>query len=1066
MYNSFFLFLKKFWSRILFFTLGLGSLGWFLVRVIPKPSRAAYPCMRAAAPLASSFVAYLIGIGTFTLLMRKARERFRHARYVVASLFIVAGLATGFVTISLNNAKLNAQSLQDKQDPNMPLGQGKGIFPGRVVWVHNPDATNKNCTDGSGDYWYMDKNTDQEIVDNMFADGLKRLTGENTLAEAWDAIFHSYNNTHGRGDVGYQAGEKIVIKINLNGQGNSNPNANVNTSPQICHALLDHLINTCGVAQTDISIGDPNVSMNTQTYSKLHGSFPNVVYWGSGAGLTTASSTGTPVFFSSDGDLEYVLPQAYVNATYMINAPVFKKHHRAGISIAAKNHFGSFAPYYGGAWNLHYSLPCPDATSVASNGNYGVYRCFVDIMGHKDLGGKTILYLVDGIWGSTNWGHPPVKWAMTPFNNDWPNSMFLSQDPVAVESVCFDFLYEEFDENHPTEGVFVGDSKGPYPHFPGTDDYLHQAADPSLWPAGIEYDPENDGSVLTSMGTHEHWNNSVEKKYTRNLGTGTGIELSKLSSVTQITPENSDLLSGIVRSIYVDSFDVKWFGTDMGVSRYDGNNWSEFTTATVPPSGAGLLSNNIRNIAYEKTNYGHEIWLATDGGLAVAGFNVDGITSATTYSTSNSDIISNDILSVGVDVSHNRWAATPIGLSIYRGSAWADTNRYMGEDDHDTYLNWGDLTVSAMASYAKDSMIYIATDSSGILRFSHDPVDGITGASPFSSTWSHLCKTVNSVTIRDTVQWYGTPIGAYMHLGSAAKSFWIYYPVDSGLISPNVTAIEVDDAGNVWFGTDKGLTVKTDAGWMQYPGGMQAADLVFNPDTIQVAISWTNGNGIGEGQGLVNPKVNDIKKDFNGKIWVATDGGIEFFEEVPASFGTGFAARRLVFMKEGNSGSLTLTDGTHYVDNSQFGAGTEVSGWYCVYSGSSNSVSVTGLQPETEYRVMVCEFYGSPGSEVYAQAVSSGNPANFTTDEGYDNLIEFDNESVVVYPVPFDDYLMISASPDISGTAAFYTLDGKLSRTERFGAGVSRINTEELKSGIYILKITDGDKSYSCRIVK
>ena len=35
---------------------GLASLIWFLVRVIPKPSRASYPCQRAAAPLASGFV--------------------------------------------------------------------------------------------------------------------------------------------------------------------------------------------------------------------------------------------------------------------------------------------------------------------------------------------------------------------------------------------------------------------------------------------------------------------------------------------------------------------------------------------------------------------------------------------------------------------------------------------------------------------------------------------------------------------------------------------------------------------------------------------------------------------------------------------------------------------------------------------------------------------------------------------------------------------------------------------------------------------------------------------------
>jgi hypothetical protein len=30
---------------------------------------------------------------------------------------------------------------------------------------------------------------------------------------------------------------------------------------------------------------------------------------------------------------------------------------------------------------------------------------------------------------------------------------------------------------------------------------------------------------LASLGVHEHWNNPTEKKYSRNLGSGNGIEL-------------------------------------------------------------------------------------------------------------------------------------------------------------------------------------------------------------------------------------------------------------------------------------------------------------------------------------------------------------------------------------------------------------------------------------------------------------------------------------------------------------------------------------------------------------
>ena len=59
----------------------------------------------------------------------------------------------------------------------------------------------------------------------------------------------------------------------------------------------------------------------------------------------------------------------------------------------------------------------------------------------------------------------------------------------------------------------------------GVDDYMHQAADPRNWPEGIIYDPDNSGKPVPVLGVHEHWNNATDKQYSRNLGTGKGIEL-------------------------------------------------------------------------------------------------------------------------------------------------------------------------------------------------------------------------------------------------------------------------------------------------------------------------------------------------------------------------------------------------------------------------------------------------------------------------------------------------------------------------------------------------------------
>ncbi len=185
-----------------------------------------------------------------------------------------------------------------------------------------------------------------------------------------------------------------------------------------------------------------------------------------------------------------------------------------------KNHFGSHSRE--SAYHLHGGLVAPEANNPSREG-YGLYRVQVDLMGHCLLGKKNLIYVLDGLWTSDYEIDDPDKWWMTPFNNDWMSSIFVSLDPVAIESVGFDFLRSEFT---PQRGLAT------YPQMIGVDDYLHQAADSTCWPDSLIYDPENDGTSIPCLGVHEHWNDPVNKQYTRNLGTGDGIELIQLNPYT------------------------------------------------------------------------------------------------------------------------------------------------------------------------------------------------------------------------------------------------------------------------------------------------------------------------------------------------------------------------------------------------------------------------------------------------------------------------------------------------------------------------------------------------------
>jgi hypothetical protein len=93
-----------------------------------------------------------------------------------------------------------------------PIGEAKGIHPGRVVWVHDPKVTDWT---GPGDgRWYENDRTKQERVDAMMAQAVGGLTGEPSVAKAWDKLFRHLNRGRGKGDVGYRSGEAVVIKPN------------------------------------------------------------------------------------------------------------------------------------------------------------------------------------------------------------------------------------------------------------------------------------------------------------------------------------------------------------------------------------------------------------------------------------------------------------------------------------------------------------------------------------------------------------------------------------------------------------------------------------------------------------------------------------------------------------------------------------------------------------------------------------------------------------------------------------------------------------------------------------
>jgi len=475
---------------------------------------------------------------------------------MMGAIFFAAALLFSSVTfMSDTRAGATSTAAFVPSDPaNTPLGIAKGINPGRVVWVYDSLICDQNGTNG---WWWEDNRTDPSEARKMMTQALTNLTGLNDPTEAWDALFKYFNKErYNQDNRGYQAGDKIAIKINnINSRFYewTDPQENRH-SPQMIYALIWHLVNKAGVPEEDITFYDCIFYHGDPIYQYCHADFPGV-RWAEGDVTDRDDGHGYEdgpgdnpgsrekvvpdpncLIYYSDTTLikgssgKVCLPTVVSEARYLISNCLPRAHELAGITTCAKNFFGSVyhpdppgtnAYYYHGwcPYFMHYgvaALTLGDWKELPMDS----YNVLVDLMGHKELGGKTFLLLAERL--------RKVPWSGKPFNGGPASSIFMSQDFVAMESVLLDFLrYSDW-------GVPDGTA----------DNYLHEAAQADDPPSGITYDPENDGVHLESLGVHEHWNNSTDKQYSRNLGTGEGIELIQIinnTTTTAIAPNNDDI---------------------------------------------------------------------------------------------------------------------------------------------------------------------------------------------------------------------------------------------------------------------------------------------------------------------------------------------------------------------------------------------------------------------------------------------------------------------------------------------------------------------------------------------
>jgi uncharacterized protein (DUF362 family) len=352
-----------------------------------------------------------------------------------------AGAAAGYLVVSPAGRLLGAapegtaESLELPQRVFLPLVAAYGHPKPKVVHVHSSDATSWDYTTG----WHGDF-VSQSEVDELVDRGLMELTSTASRVAAWQALI-----------PGYVTGQRIAVKANLNNAGSIDDSDNrVDALIEIVNSVVQGLVDA-GVSQSDVWVYDAVRSIPDRFRNGCD--FPGVVFSGSDVNFQGFSSTHKVNFDGPPGTLlpDQPISQVLVDAHYLINMPIMKKHSEAYVTLSFKNHFGSIQK----CWEVH-NLTFPYMTAYEPE-----YSPMVDIHRNPHFGAKTVLTIGDGLYGSRgNQSTTPAPWVT--FGNQAPNSLFFSLDPVAIDCVMYDFLEAE-------AGVTSG-----------ADDYLMVAAQDGL----------------------------------------------------------------------------------------------------------------------------------------------------------------------------------------------------------------------------------------------------------------------------------------------------------------------------------------------------------------------------------------------------------------------------------------------------------------------------------------------------------------------------------------------------------------------------------------------------------
>lgn len=257
---------------------------------------------------------------------------------------------------------------------------------------------------------------------------------------------------------------------------------------------------------------------------------------------------------------------------------------------------------------------------------------------------------------------------------------------------------------------------------------------------------------------------------------GDGVSKMKDGTYITYTTLNSGLPSNSTKCVTIDNSGTKWIGTQSGVAKFDGTNWTSYNNTN------GLPGNNINCITIDNSN---AKWI----GIQLNGLTKYDGSTFTTWKTSNSAIPNNNVNCVAIDNAGNKWVGTYAGLAKFDGTNWT------------TYSQGGGAVDQIYSIVFEDATHMWVGTGGGLYKF-----DG-TNWTPYSIPLLPSAY-VSAVAIDASGNiWAGTTTGGIAVFDGVSS--WTYY---DGTSTPGlgnaINNIMIDPYDNKWVCTnDAGLAM-------------------------------------------------------------------------------------------------------------------------------------------------------------------------------------------------------------------------------------------------------------------